>query len=101
MFNSERYQILAYNQPVDFRQSFNGLLVLVKQVLKCDPFAETFYVFFNKRRNSLKVFYWDRTGYCILSKKLESGKVMLPGFSVQQELSREQLKLIFDGICLA
>jgi transposase len=101
MFNTESYKILAYNQAIDFRKSFNSLLEIIKHVLKQDPFSETLYLFYNRRRNSLKIFYWDRTGYCILSKKLESGGVALPGFSDIQELTREQIKLIFDGIKLA
>ena len=101
MFNCENYKILAYNQAIDFRQSFNGLLTIIKFVLNKDPFTETLYLFFNKRRNSIKIFYWDRTGYCILSKKLESGGVSLPGFTDIKELTREQIKLIFDGIRLA
>lgn len=100
MFNCEDYRILAYNQSVDFRKSFNGLLSIIKLVLKEDPFTETLFLFFNKRRNSLKIFYWDRTGYCILSKKLESGGVALPGNLEIQELKKEQLKLIIDGIKL-
>jgi len=101
MFNCENYKILAYNQAIDFRKSFNGLLCIIKFVLKEDPFSETLYLFFNRRRNSIKIFYWDRTGYCILSKKLESGGVSLPGILDLQELTKEQTKLIFDGIRLA
>lgn len=101
MFNIENYKILAYNRAIDFRKSFNGILSIIKFTIKEDPFSETLYLFFNKRRNSLKIFYWDRTGYCILSKKLESGGVSLPGLSELQELNKEQIKLIMDGIRLA
>jgi transposase len=101
MFNLENVSVLAYNKPVDMRNSFNGLVSIVKRVLKLEPVSDKMFLFFNRRRNYIKVLYWDRTGYCLISKKLESGRVGLPGFEDLQLINKEQLKLIFDGINLS
>jgi len=94
VFDFRDYQILAYSEAVDMRKSFNGLLGIVSNVLLSDPREKRLYLFFNKRRNYLKLLFWDRTGYCLVSKKLERG-----GFSApSKELKLSELKLIFDGI---
>ena len=51
--------------PVDFRAGINGLSVLVEQTLKYDPFSRNLFGFVNKRRNQIKVLYWQRSGFCL------------------------------------
>lgn len=96
MFNFKEYSILAYREPVDMRKSFNGLLGVIVSNLDSNPLSNTLFLFFNKRRNYLKLMFWDRTGYCLVCKKLERGSFSLPG----GDLDLEKLKLIFDGIKL-
>ncbi len=93
-------KILAYGQPIDMRKSFNGLISLAKVELQEDPLSGILFVFINKRRNYLKSIYWDRTGYCLFAKKLESGRFSFPKEEDKQELSEQLLKLILDGIRL-
>ena len=75
---SARRRILAYNEPVDMRKSFNGLVALVQSVLLEDPLSGSLFVFFNRRGNYMKLVTWDRTGYCLFAKKLERGRFRLP-----------------------
>ena len=96
---SDTSRILAYNQAVDMRKSFNGLISLTKRELKEDPLSGTLFVFINRRGNYLKSIYWDRTGYCLFAKKLERGRFKFPRRAEStQELSEQVLKLILDGI---
>ncbi len=46
--------------PCDMRRSFDGLHRLVRDHLELDPFAGHLYLFANKRRDRLKILYWDR-----------------------------------------
>lgn len=71
-------RILAYNEPVDLRKSFYGLVGLVKERLAEDPLSGTLFVFLNRRRTLLKSVYWDRTGLCLFAKRLEGGRFRLP-----------------------
>ena len=92
-------KILAWPEPVDMRKSFNGLLGLVKHSLKEDPLSGSLFVFVNRRGTLLKSIYWDRTGYCLFAKRLESGRFLIPGKG-KQEISETTLKLILDGVRL-
>ena len=95
-------RILAYRHPVDMRKSFDGLLALVKSVLREDPLSgATLYVFSNRRRTYVKAVYWDRTGFCLFAKRLERGRFVLPGSGETCELSEQAFRLFLDGIVLA
>ncbi|MBN1226395.1 MAG: IS66 family insertion sequence element accessory protein TnpB, partial [Deltaproteobacteria bacterium] len=49
----------------DMRKSINGLSILVERNMELDPFSGHLYVFCNRRRNMLKILYWDRNGFCV------------------------------------
>jgi transposase len=49
--------------PVDFRKGMRPLAVLVEQALALDPFAESLYVFTNRRQDAVKCMYWERNGF--------------------------------------
>ena len=52
--------IYIAQDPVDFRLGINGLSTLVEATLKFDPFSRNLFCFVNKRRNQIKVLYWQR-----------------------------------------
>ena len=58
--------------PCDMRRSFDGLHALVRDHLQLDAFAGHLYLFANKRRDRLKILYWDRDGFAIWAKRLEA-----------------------------
>ncbi len=93
-------RILAYNEPVDMRKSFNGLVALVQNVLEEDPLSNCLFVFFNRRGNYMKLVTWDRTGYCLFAKRLEQGRFRLPKCDLKQDLDERAFRLILDGIAL-
>src|SRR5690606_40634682 len=53
-----------YTQPTDMRKSFNGLVVLVKNVLQENPLGGQCFVFINRRKTHIKLLYFDGSGYC-------------------------------------
>ena len=90
-------------QPCDMRKSFNGLQSIVSEHLKADPLNGALYVFTNKRRNRLKILYFDQTGLWVLAKRLEAGTFAWPksidgGTSLT--LAPEALAMLTDGIDL-
>ena len=89
-------------QAVDMRKSFTGLQVVVRQILSEDPADGNVYVFINRRGNYLKALYWDHSGWCIWSKRLEQGQFHLPRRgTLKQIVSETQLRLLLEGLEVA
>lgn len=70
--------VYLHRDPVDFRKAINGLSVIVEQGMDLSPFEEALFVFCNKRRDKLKVLYWDKSGFCLWHKRLEQAKFHWP-----------------------
>ena len=91
-------------EPQDMRKSFNGLAAAVSDHLKCDPYRGALYVFINKRRNRLKLLFWDGTGLWVAAKRLEQGRFSWPRASRKDQrrlsLTPEALSMLTDGIDL-
>ena len=90
--------------PVDLRWSFDVLSGVVKERIQQDPRAGAIFVFLNKRRNRLKALFYDRTGYCLLYKRLDRGTfpmpvVISPG-AEHVVVSADELELILRGLDL-
>ena len=98
-FPESRVRIWLYTQPTDMRKSYNGLSALVKSKLQGNPLSGELFVFVNRRQNQMKILYFDRSGYCIWSKKLEQGQFIVRGApGGKRPLNWTQLKLLLDGI---
>lgn len=67
--------------PVDMRKSFNGLWAEASEQLKEDPFGGALFVFTNKRRDRIKILYWDGSGVWVFAKRLEKGRFSWPSGS--------------------
>jgi transposase len=90
--------------PVDLRKGFDLLSGLVSEQLGGDARAGDLYIFMNKPRTRLKALFYDRTGYCVLYKRLDRGTFPLPVViepgSARIEVSAEQLEILLQGIDL-
>ena len=64
-------RIYLAQDPVDFRLGINGLSTMVEATLRFDPFSRNLFCFTNKRRNQSKVFYRQRSGFCLWLTRLE------------------------------
>lgn len=99
-------RVFLCRQSVDMRKSFDGLVALVESALQQDPLSGSLYVFFNRRRDRIKILYWGQTGYCIWYQQLQQGTYQLPPLEnaddrAALEVTRSQLSLILDGIDLS
>ena len=86
----------------DLRKSFDTLAGGVRNSLHLDPLSGHLFVFANSRRNSLKVLFWDRNGWWLCSKRLESCTLAWPASDAPSiELTAEELPLLLGGIDLS
>lgn len=99
MLLEPRQPIWLYAQPVDMRKSFDGLMGLITSLLQADPGSGQFFVFINRRKTHIKIFYFDGSGYCIWCKRLEQGQFnrALTG-DTKQPIDWLALRLLLDGI---
>ena len=86
----------------DMRKSFNGLHAVVSEKLKSDPLSGALFLFSNRRRNLLKILYWDGTGLWVLAKRLERGTYSWPqsagGAQDKIKLTPRALAMLTDGV---
>lgn len=94
-----RARILLCSEPTDMRRSFNGLSAMAKNQLGENPLEGQYFVFVNRRKTMMKVLYFEPSGYCLWSKRLEQGQFPVPSSeSGRRWLSWSDLQLILDGI---
>ena len=87
----------------DMRRGFDGLQGQVSDVLKLDPLSGHLFLFFNRRRDRLKILYWDQDGLALWYKRLESGTFQVPSFEEGQthiRIRSHELMMLLRGIDL-
>jgi transposase len=98
-FANDQVQVWLYTEPTDMRKSFDGLSGMVKHKLQEDPLSGQLFVFINRRKTQMKVLYFDRSGYCIWSKRLVQGQFNYRASATgKQLLDALQLRLLLEGI---
>jgi transposase len=97
-------KIFVATAPYDLRANFNGLWTAAQQQLGEDPKSGALFVFGNRRRNRIKILYFDGTGTCVLAKRLEQGTFRWPQSAAEPKaklrLAPQALQLLLDGVDL-
>jgi transposase len=92
-------RVLVATKPVDFRRGMDGLAAYVQEELKTNPFSGVIYVFRAKRADRVKLLFWDQTGLCLMTKRLEEGKFRWPVIrDGVMRLSPAQLSALLEGL---
>lgn len=94
-------RIFVATSPTDMRKGFDGLQGLVSSVLGQDPLSGHLFLFVNRRRDKLKVLYWDGDGLAIWYRRLEQGTFQMPtitGDKTAAEINREDLIMLIRGL---
>ncbi|MGK3981503.1 IS66 family insertion sequence element accessory protein TnpB [Sorangium sp. So ce136] len=99
-----RVSIYVATEPLDLRRSFDGLAAVVREVLRQDPLSGALFLFFNRAADRVKALWWDRSGYCLLYKRLERGtfrapRAVTPG-ATSVVIDAAELAKILEGIAL-
>lgn len=98
-------RVFLHTRPTDLRKGFDALCGLVTTGFAQEPTSGHLFLFVNRRRDRIKILYWDRDGLAIWYKRLETpGTFQLPTAprdTVAIEMTATQLTLILSGIDLS
>lgn len=75
---TEFTKILIHKEPVDMRRGINGLCDLVERELMGDLTGKNLFVFAGRRKDSVKVLYFDKSGFCLWQKRLDRDRFPWP-----------------------
>jgi transposase len=98
-------RVFLHTPATDLRKGFDALSGLVTTAFGQDCTSGHLFLFVNRRRDRIKILYWDRDGLAIWYKRLETpGTFQLPAIArdtVSIEMTPTQLSLILSGIDLS
>jgi len=81
------------------RKQFDGLSGIVRNELSRSPLSGHLFAFCNRRKNRLKILFWERGGFWVCAKRLERGTFAWPEVGTKSvEMTVEELNLLVAGI---
>jgi len=100
---SGRLKIYVYARPTDMRKGVNGLSGIVRSQFAADPTDGSLFVFINRRRDRLKMLYFDGGGFWLYYRLLEAGtfeELSVTGDAAAIEMDATQLAMLLAGVSL-
>lgn len=86
----------------DMRKSINGLMAIIRDDFKMDPYANALYLFCGRKADRLKALYFDQTGFVLLYKVLDSGRFQWPrNASEVRTLTRQEYRWLLEGLSVS
>lgn len=93
-------RLFLFRGRADMRKGFDGLSGMVEANFTASLFSGALFIFVNRRRDRVKILYWDSGGLALWYKRLERGTFRMPagreGESV--ELSSAEFSMLLEGI---
>jgi transposase len=91
--------VYLHRDPIDFRAGINSLAVLVQETMEVDSFQPAVFAFCNRRRDRVKLLFFDRSGFVPVLKRLGKDKFCWPRRQVLiVSMTTEELHWLLDGI---
>lgn len=95
--------IVLATEPVDLRRGHDGLVTLVRERWKADPYNGTLFVFLGRRRDRVKILFFSAGGFVLYYKRLERGQFSMPRVpegATEVALDPASLTMLLDGVDL-
>jgi transposase len=96
-------RIFAYTGIADMRKGFNGLSGIVREEFQADPTDGSLFIFVNRRRDRMKLLYFDGGGFWLYYRLLESGtfeKLKPKQGSCHLQMDATELSMLLSGVSL-
>lgn len=87
----------------DLRNNIDGLALMVERQFHLDAFSDSMFVFCNRKRDKLKILFWDKNGFWLYYRRLESGTFDWPKPEPGKRtvaVTEQQLSWLLDGLSL-
>lgn len=84
-------------EPVNMRKSFEGLSAIVEQLFPNELLSGAFFIFLNRRKDQMKVLFWDKDGLVIWFKRLEKGSFAWK-WQEKMSLDRREFLMLLEGV---
>lgn len=99
MFSPGTAKVYIAAGVTDMRKSINGLSLLVADQLELDPLSGHLFCFCNRKKDIVKILYWDRNGFCLWHKRLEKDRFRWPeNEDSVLSLKGRELSWLLDGL---
>jgi transposase len=99
MLMPDSVRIFVCATPADMRRSFYGLCGMVREHLQRDPLEGSMFVFFNRRKDMVKILWYEENGFAIWMKRIDEGTFKVR-FSEKQVPASAPLKVIDLAVLL-
>ena len=94
-------QVYIATGATDMRKSINGLSIMVAEKLTLNPLSGHLFCFCNRKRDIVKILYWDRNGFCLWHKRLEKDRFHWPVEEADViDIQGRELSWLLDGLHL-
>jgi transposase len=98
-------QVFVALEPVDMRYGFERLSGLIRERVGYEARSGALFAFIGRRRTTIKILFFDGTGMCLFTKRLDSGAFPLPDppteGATHVEVDDATLETLLDGIEIA
>lgn len=89
-------RLFLYQCPISMRKSFEGLSAAVEQSFPGEILSGALFIFLNKRKDHIKVLFWDGDGFAIYFKRLEQGTYLWK--SKTEAIDRKAFLMLLEGV---
>lgn len=90
-------RLFLCQHPMNMRKSFEGLSKIVEELFPGELLSGAFFIFLNRRKDHLKVLFWDHDGFVIWFKRLEKGTFPWK-WGEKANLDRKSFLLLLEGV---
>ena len=96
----DEIKVYLYTEPCDMRRGFDVLAQMAEAHESRRVRSGGLYVFFSRNRDRVKILSWDKDGFALWYKRLETGTFRVSSESATEEITGVDLSLLLAGMDL-
>ena len=84
------------------RKSFDGLMMIIRDTFRLDPYANALYLFCGRDNRKIKALHFEKDGFVLMSKRLDgTGRFQWPRNSSEAKLlTRQEFRWLMEGLSI-